>query len=547
MVRDKLETVSLSTKSLLNRKIGLFAIFSIFLILFFLSLYSKYLLSNFIHETYLDPHWNFIWTNVNSNNETEIWFVEAYNDANYYYYEYLYAFRYLGWNPYMKEFSSDNPLTGYAYGPFFIYGLYFISLFVSLFNPSMEKEIVVRESVMWTHIVFDALCVAFLYILVINIKLLKEKTYAKHLVGITMAVVYNFSPFNIIYVDSLYLNIPQMTFFTLVALFYFQKELYTHSAFFLSIAWLSKQMPLFLLLPWFLILWKKKSGKEACVKFLIPFIITTLIFSLPWLLLAPLPYLIRIFAPGAPIKSISHAFEYNGVAVALFNSFEYLGYSVLAEIYFYLNFIMLPFLTVYLVTLLMGYFNAKKISEEESHFLFYTSWIVVFTHALLSRGVYKYYNAFLSPFLLLTALYILLNLQKGMKYRRPIKQKENPSKNIEQKEQKIQEQEEERLTKKIVTSNLFLIFLILILGMVFYYFSWIIIIKSRYLHPLYLFILFIVHSVILPSFFYRSLCDKNNYKMIIQDLRVILGQIKQTIKGTYIEGKKILQFRGKYN
>ena len=84
--------------------------------------------------------------------ENDTWYFESYADSWWYYEPYLLHFRYENWNPYA---GGEGPLNGYAYGPMFLYGMYFISLFVGLFNPGMDTAELVKESVKWTHITFS--------------------------------------------------------------------------------------------------------------------------------------------------------------------------------------------------------------------------------------------------------------------------------------------------------------------------------------------------------------------------------------------------------
>ncbi|MHA1224829.1 MAG: hypothetical protein ACTSP3_16550 [Candidatus Heimdallarchaeaceae archaeon] len=234
----------------------------IIVVLFSLSLTFKNLVSNWYWE---QENIHFGWTHYNETGVTEVWEIEAYSDASYYYEAYLRSFRFENWNPYA---GGDGPLNGYAYGPIFIYGLYIVSLFVSLFNPGLKTGVLVAESVKWTHITFDSLSVVMVYLIIISFETFQLTKVKKHIFGLLGALVFLFMPINLLYVDCLYLNIPQMTFFTLLSFLFVLKRRYKTSAFFLSLAWLSKQMSLFFLIPWFLIIWKKTSLKKSLLEFL---------------------------------------------------------------------------------------------------------------------------------------------------------------------------------------------------------------------------------------------------------------------------------------
>ncbi len=459
--------------------------------LFILSLYTK----NAFNEWYFKQKGIGFYYYPDPSDSKNVWYVEAYSDASYYYIPYLYSFRYQNWNPYS---GGKGPLDGYAYGPLFIYGMYFISLFVSLFNPTYTHDKVVVKSIQWTHIVFDSLSVVVLYFIIINVKTLKKKKYFKHFVGLVTGIIYICVPVNLVYIDALSLNIPQMTFFTLLAILMFNKEKYTVSAFFFTLAWLSKQMPLFLVPPLFLILWKKRDGGGlyiAIMKFLLPFILMSILFSLPWLILTPYAYIVKLFAPGKPLDFVFLSSKYNGYTVTLANSFLQLGSESLANIYLWLNKYMIPFFIFYITALLIAYFNGKELSNNESQLFIYLTIVVLITHVFISRGIYKYYDGFISPFYIITLSVFFSELSSNIR-------------NIS------------KITSEILTSS-YIIFSSIIL----YYVNFIIIIKSRFLHPFYLLLIFILFAVMLNNNYYQSLFKKENYAMIIRDFKIIVKTV----------------------
>jgi len=466
----------------------------IMLVLFVFSLYIK----NAFHSWFYDQEGiSFYWYYDPSNPEA-VWYIEGYVDASYYYQPYLYAFRYQNWNPYL---GGEGPLNGYAYGPLFIYGLYFISLFVSIINPSLSNFQVVIESVKWTHIVFDSLSVVMLFVIIINLDVLKPKKYSKYFTGVITSIVYIFMPFNLMYIDALNLNIPQMTFFVLLGLFLFKKEKYILSSFVMTLGWLSKQMPLFLVIPWFIILWKKNEDlKRAIIDFFLPFLIFTLMFSIPWLILSPLGYLFRLFGPGKPLSLVSLSSKYNGYTVTLAHSFLKLGSETLANIYLLINKYMIPFFIFYLLTLLISYFNALEIFNDEKQFYIYNTIVVLVSHIFISRGIYKYYDAFFSPFFIIFLVSLLWYYFDYCRFK-----------------------------QKIIFYTYF--FISLVSGsIVLYYVNWVIITKSRFLHPLYLLLILIFISSFLESEFFSSLIKIENYKMILRDIKKVYSDIKNVFK-----------------
>ncbi len=454
-------------------------------------------------------------------NVTRMWFIEAYADATHYYEPYLYTFRFQNWNPYSGGTYENDPLHGYAYGPMFIYGLYLISLFVSLFNPGIGRADLVAKSVKWTHIAFDAFCVVTLYLIIISLKAFKERKITKHSLGFLSATFFLFVPINLLYVDCIHLNTPQMAFFTLLSFLFFIKEKYRVSAFFLAIAWLSKQMPLFLLIPWLFIIWKKKSLKESLLDFLIPFLVTTFLLSLPWLFITPYPYVWRVFGPGKPITEID--LDLITHTVTFSHSFEFLEKPGLADFYTTINNYMIPFLIAYLVAVMISYFKGNRIGNDETTFTIFTSWILINTHLFISRGIYKYYNAFLTPFVFLSILVFLDSQISSILDKRKKKLDE-----IEKEDNEKGKEEISSLNRKLTILRHVLLYTSFFLSSAFfYYWNYVLIVRNRNLHPLFLLVLFVLVSLLLSPDLYRSLVEKKSYKMIKDDSIEFYHQISK--------------------
>ncbi|MHA1198341.1 MAG: hypothetical protein ACTSQF_03220 [Candidatus Heimdallarchaeaceae archaeon] len=496
-------------------------------------LIASLIIKNMVSNWYWNNHGlGFYWTNpqlFDTIYQDKIWYIEAYVDASFYYEPYLQAFRYENWNPYA---GGPGPLNGYAYGPMFIFGIYFISLIISMFYPQMPVTELVPLSVKWTHIAFDSLSVVMVYLIVIFLKSFRKNELKRQTYGVIAAAIFACMPINLIYVDSLYLNTPQMTFFTLLSLLLFMKDKYRVGAFILSIAWLTKQMALFLVIPWFFIVWKKKSLKSAFMDFLIPFLLTTIIISLPWIIMTPRSYLRRVFGPGNPVKifDIEKALtaSQNGRTVTLAHSFLYLGNESLALFYHNINRYMIPFLVFYLIAVLFAYFNGEKVGNNESYLIILSTWILISTHLFISRGVYKYYNAFLTPFVVISLLVFFDEI---------ITQAFNKLTNKEGKEIQVDfnkdETQSKTMTRKMLYTKIMIyaILTITFLGscVAFYYFNWILIVNTRFLHPLYLLILFVVISLLLHPSFYTGIFMPRNYRMIMIDLEYVLDEFDKLV------------------
>lgn len=453
-------------------------------------------------------------------NGSVYWYFEIYSDADYYYEAYLDAFR-GGWNPYKRY---TDRLDFYVYGPIFIYGLYFTSLLVQLFNPSMDSTILMEESVKWTAINFDAFSAVMVYLIIINFSFTKERKIYKHVLGLVGAFTFIFMPFNLMYVDSYYLNIPQMTFFTLLGFLLMMKKKYKLTAYSLTLAWLTKQMPLFLVIPIFSMIWKEHDLKTAIKRFLRPFLLSTLLLSVPWIFITPVLYFGRILGAGRSLWYVTLDPSGNGHGTTLAHSILYGGAEGLAQFYVWINIPMIPFFLFYGFSLFIGHFNGKKLANDDKMFTYYITWIVLISHTFISRGLFKYYDAFYTPFFVLSAV-ILSNqlIEKTVDYIRARKLKNSPNKDLKSTPSENWE----------FGGRIFEIVSILTITLGVYYYSWIIMIKSRFLHPLFLLIWTMVISLLIPWRYYKEMGKKGNYKQLLQDFREFFGYIKKTMLKLY--------------
>ena len=493
-------------KRYINFEILLIVIISI--ALFSLAMYLKDIIGERIFN---EVQWSFSYTHMTDKGPV-VWYFEIYQDSNSYYESFLDAFRYEGWNPYAR---AEGDLDYYMYGPIFIYSLYFTSLFVSAFEPNLARDLLLQKSVKWTALTYDALSVVMIYILILCLKDFKEKKIRRHIIGIIAAFAYIFMPVNIMYIDSYFLNGSQMTFFTLLMLIFFLREKYRLSAYFLTIAFLSKQIPLFFLIPLFSILWKNHNLSFAYRKFLRPFLFSNLILAIPWIFLTPHLYIGRIFAAGRSLWYVTLTEEGIKHGVTLAHSFLYLGSKFLANFYMYINIPMIPFIIFYGMALLVSHFNALKIREDETKFIGYLTWLLLIIHVFMARGIFKYYDIFLSPFLILFSLLFvnlgLRNLKKRIDKKKGINFQDN---------EKIVSKDIFFSSKlKIILYFGLLCFSFLICIAIIYGINWLIMITIRFMHPTILLGLTFFISFFIPIDFYKSLFKKKNYCMLNEDIK----------------------------
>ena len=87
---------------------------------------------------------------------------ETYLDAEDYYQNYLYAFRYQNWDLYSIQ---PWPLSGYVYGPLFAYILVFFSYIVQIFHPEYSKMEISWEAVTLAPKVLDSITAVLVYLI----------------------------------------------------------------------------------------------------------------------------------------------------------------------------------------------------------------------------------------------------------------------------------------------------------------------------------------------------------------------------------------------
>ncbi|MCE7741751.1 MAG: hypothetical protein GOP50_04775 [Candidatus Heimdallarchaeota archaeon] len=491
-------------------------------LLFIFALYFTTEIASWI-QSYIGPfddllYFDYTWTNPSD--ESVTWYFEVYRDASYYYTEFLDAFI-DWWNPYGRY--EGTPLDYYLYGPMFIYGLYFTFLLLNLSYPGASRAFLVNSAVKWTAVNFEGLSAVMIYLIIINFSSLKDTKVKRHILGLIGAIAYVFMPINLLYVDAYYFNIPQMTFFTLLTLFLFMKKKYKLSAYSLTIAWLTKQMPLFMLIPLFSYIWKKYDIKKAFKEFLRPFLVSFLIFSIPWIFLTPHLYIGRIFAAGRPLWYVDNTAASLKHGVTFANTILYWGAEGLANFYMWVSIPMLPFILFYGFGLFLGHFNAKKLSSDDSTFIYYITWIFFIVHVFISRGIYKYYNAFLNPFLVITSVILITNsINKFQACLLRRKKGTNEEVNTSSK----------TMFQQFLWLTLTILLLLVLIAAIYAY-NWSLMITIRYLHPAFLLGVVILISPLIPVSYYKAVFKKENYKNLKEDFKEFFKYIKTSTISFY--------------
>ncbi|MHA1401478.1 MAG: hypothetical protein ACTSQE_14105, partial [Candidatus Heimdallarchaeaceae archaeon] len=292
-------------------------------------------------------------------------------------------------------------------------------------------------------------------------------------------------------------------------------------------AWLSKQMPLFLIIPFFSIIWKRKDLQTAMKNFLRPFLIATFVLSIPWIFITPILYIGRIFAAGHPQFYLLNDPSNNGVAQTLANSILYTGCQWCGDIYWIINLPMIPFIIFYGSSLLIAHFKGKEIGEKETSIVIYTTWSILVTHVFISRGIYKYYNTYINPFLILSSIVLGERIIKRILSR------------IESENHKVSKNKLSPVYYQLAFLLLFFVILTFSVSLIYFENLWIMF-TIRYLHPAILLLVLLFFSLFIPYNYYKSLFVKDNYKELKSDIKEFFRKISSIMKriGSRIKGKK---------
>ena len=336
-------------------------------------------------------------------NDEDAYNWEIFPDAQTYYVEYLESFRYEQWNPYLID--RGLPLLGYVYGPFFVYGLTFVSLIIDILYPALSFSQKVWLSVVSAPLIFDSITTVFIYAILLKKKENGKRNLINMLYSATAAIIFIFLPVVNFYNTTLYLNTYMFTTFAVISFYFLSRDKHKHSAIFFSIAILTKLNALFLAPLWFVYICRNNLRKG--IEFVLVLIVSYLVFSLPWIILAPLGFFYLQLWPGT-VDSPFSIDDFNILwTVTPFHTFLYWDQGSTsffwidaATFYHSLNNIFLPLLLFVAVSCLVVLLKGKEMKEKKSMFYAYNALFVIGSHMFLTRGIYKYYDPYLFPFVL---------------------------------------------------------------------------------------------------------------------------------------------------
>ncbi len=409
---------------------------------------------------------------------------EVYNDPEVYYQHYLYAFKYESWNPY--AFDREFPLTGYVYGPYFVFFLVIISYFIDIFYPGLPRLDRAWMTVTFTPLIFDSITAVFIYLILLKKPQNGKRNKLNQFYSLFAAVIFIFMPLVLFYNDFIFLNSYMFTTFAVISFYYLQKSKYKLSAFFIALSVLTKLNALFLVPLWFLYLFR--LDRKIALKYLIYLIIFFSLLSFPWILIKPFKYVWLQVWPGGTyntIFSISPTFK--RWPTTPFHALLFWGMEGLAKVYYYLNMAYVPLLLFLILSYFTVLLKANHFQKKESSFISFQAMFIIGTHVFLSRGNYKYYDSFLIPFVVLALA-----------------------------------SRAQDFDKKWVGLGLFVVFA----GWISLLSIWIIV-KVKWLHIFYTILMMLTMVVTFDIPLHTAFYRKTNYKDLFDYLKIQLKEIKE--------------------
>jgi hypothetical protein len=328
----------------------------------------------------------------------EGWYWETYRDADTYYQHYIYSFKYESWNPYRLD--REWPLSGYVYGPIFVYCLVFLSYFTDLFYPGIPRLHRAWKAVVFAPTFFDSLTTILIYLILLKSLKKGKRNKINVIYSLLAAISYIFMPLVLFYNNIMFLNTYMVAFFSVLSFYFLHKGKHQLSGGILALAILTKLIAFFLIPIWFLYLLRNDIRKG--IEFLLSTILTMIIFSLPWLVMNPFNYIYQQVWPGQTLNtvfSIDPRWIY--WATTPTHAFLYWGWENVATFYYQFNSLYLPLFFFILVSCIIVMLKAPHMNLKRSSFFSFNAMFTIGFHIFLSRGNYKYYDTFFIPFVII--------------------------------------------------------------------------------------------------------------------------------------------------
>ncbi len=304
---------------------------------------------------------------------------------------------YMGWSVPFKEGWGLNPynMFGYVYGPLFMLTIGPFSFLPNAWGMGIP---LFAFGIATGYLVF---------------KIVYKLTENEKRASIGM-LIYFLNPFTLCYSSFLWLNPSIFTFFVLLSFYFLQENRKKGSLISLGIATMYKQFAV-IFFPLIIIYILRNSGKlkffkkvRVSVRYAIPYVLTILIISIPFLVINYQYYIYGVFliniffnpehlnnaiyCPNYPIRFMDPFILLSGPNIITF----VMGYMIT---YYILLGLCFSFIYLY-------FFRVKRNSEEPNssrqlliQSLFLSIFLILSVQLFYPRGTYKFYLILLTPFI----------------------------------------------------------------------------------------------------------------------------------------------------
>ncbi|MFX1534900.1 MAG: hypothetical protein ACFFDI_11810 [Promethearchaeota archaeon] len=300
----------------------------------------------------------------------------------------------LPWGEWVISFGEDVPENYYFMTPGFLYFL------LPFGHPLFSTQLMSIPLILT-----DSLTIIPIYLIIKEL----GKNDRLALYG---ALLYLFSPLNIFYLGVIWLSTGPVVFLLMWSLYFLVHQNYRAANFCFALTVMTKQISLFFLFPFYVLLLLKFDWKTVSKRF-IEFSLVCFILSLPYILLTPIDYLLHVWGPQPlpsaqgytelPSGNAPVNFQHSLLALNFDSLFGGILYQLLA--FLFSTYIMLIGSILLVSAILVYYYKKDQLTELNICYVFCLYGLTF--HTFFVRGIYKYYLPLLTPLVIITGIFLL--------------------------------------------------------------------------------------------------------------------------------------------
>ncbi|MFX0094658.1 MAG: hypothetical protein ACFFBD_23180, partial [Candidatus Hodarchaeota archaeon] len=228
------------------------------------------------------------------------------------------------------------------------------------------------------------------------------------------SILYLLSPLNIFYLGVVWLSTGPIIFLFVWSIYFLVRKEYQAANLCFALTIMTKQIVLFFMLPFYIIVFLQCGWKAAGKRFG-EFSLVCFLLSLPYILLTPVDYILHVWGPQ-PLPALQGNTELpdNRIAVNLqhtalaLNLDTFLGGTFFQFFAILFNTYILLILAIFFVSgILIYYYKTDNLTNLNISYVFC---LYGFTfHLFFVRGIYKYFLPLLIPLFIITLIFPVHN------------------------------------------------------------------------------------------------------------------------------------------